>query len=287
MAPDAVELTVEAAWFIADTVGAGSFPWVLAITPPYRDLSERAAFTAGQIEELTRLGVISADTGRIDASVTEWIRAVCFPDRWIELRYVGNRSDRADMLRGYVARRDERTVVALRSAGLITFTALDTQDPSDLVPIVVAGLTNRVPARFAEFSLPARVGARADEQLRGGAELAGVLDYLGIPGSARPVVESVFSGPRTYVEVVAGQRREGVQATTEIGMAVIDTDNGRVLVSPAKAPDGEWISTFRPGTAFAIALALTDLTSTLPDGQWFPAVRLSRDFCTSDQGTDI
>jgi hypothetical protein len=282
VAPDAVELTVEAAWFIADTVGAGSFPWVLGITPPYRDVSERAAFTAGQTEELTRLGVISAATGRIDPSVTEWITAVCFPDRWLELRYVGTRSDRAGMLRGYVALRGEQTVVALRGAGLVTFTAIDTQDPSALVPIVVAGLSNRAPARFAEFSLPARVGARADEQLRGGAELAGVLEYLGIPGSARPVVESVFGGPRTYVEVVAGQRREGTAATTEIGVAVIDTDKGRVLVSPVKAADGEWVSTFAPGTAFAIALALNDLTSTLPDGQWFPAARLSRDFCTSD-----
>lgn len=278
MAPNAVELTVDAAWFVADAAGAGSFPWVLAITPPYRDVSERAAFTATQVVELTRLGVITADTGEIASSVADWIKVVCFPDRWLELRYVETSSDRADMLRGFVARRGTATVVALRSGNLVTLTAIDVVDPSALVPIVVAGLDNRAPARFNEFALPARVGARADEKLRGGADLPGVLDYLGIPMSARPVVESVFAGPRTYVEIVAGQHHDGTYATTEVGIAVIDTGQGRVLVSPAKAFDGEWVSTFAPGTTFAIALALTELTATLADGQWFPAARLSRTF---------
>ena len=42
--PNAVELTVDQAWFIAETIGAGNFPWVLAITTPYRDAAERGAF---------------------------------------------------------------------------------------------------------------------------------------------------------------------------------------------------------------------------------------------------
>ena len=42
--PNAVELTVDHAWFIAETIGAGSFPWVLAITTPYSDAAQRSAF---------------------------------------------------------------------------------------------------------------------------------------------------------------------------------------------------------------------------------------------------
>ncbi|CAN5137288.1 ESX secretion-associated protein EspG [soil metagenome] len=278
--PDAVELTVDAAWYIGDAVGAGSFPWALAITPPYRDVSERAAFAARQIEDLTRLGVITADTGRIDPQVTDWIKAVCYPDRWLELRYVGVGSDSNEpaVLRGFVARRGGHTIVALRSAQLVTFTSMNIDDPSELVPVLAAGLASRAPARFAEFAMPAKVGARADGQLRGGADLADVLDYLSIPMSARPVVESVFTGPRTYVEVVAGQHREGIYATTEVGIAIIDASEGRVLVSPSKAFDGEWVSTFAPGTPFAIALAVDGLTAALPDGRWFPAARLARNF---------
>jgi hypothetical protein len=61
-------------------------------------------------------------------------------------------------------------------------------------------------------------------------------------------------------------------------MSIVDTAAGRVLVSPSRAFDGEWVSTFAPGTPFAIAVAIEQLTALLPEGQWFPGRRLSRDF---------
>jgi hypothetical protein len=281
-APNAVELTVDQAWFIAETVGAGTFPWVLAITMPYTDAGERGAFIDRQAAELTRLGMMSA-SGDVNPAVADWIRQVCFPDRWLDLRYVGSgqTSGADEMLRGIIARRGgqtQKTIVALRNAQLVTFTAMDIHDARALVPVLGVGLAKRPPARFDEFNLPARVGARADERLRNGGSLAEVLDYLGIPQSARPVVESVFSGPRSYVEIVAGCRHDGQHASTEVGVSIVDTPAGRVLVTPSRAFDGEWISTFRPGTAFAIALAVEQLTAQLPDAEWFPGNRLSRDF---------
>ena len=280
--PNAVELTVEQAWYIADTVGAGTFPWVLAITMPYTDAAERGAFNDRQATELTRMGLMSAG-GDVIPAVAEWVRQVCFPDRWLDLRYVGSgqASGADELLRGIIARRGgqtQKTIVALRNAQLVTFTAMDIHDARALVPVLGVGLAQRPPARFDEFNLPARVGARADERLRNGGSLAEVLDYLGIPQSARPVVESVFSGPRSYVEIVAGCRHDGQHASTEVGMSIVDSAAGRVLVTPSRAFDGEWISTFRPGTAFAIALAVEQLTAQLPDAEWFPGNRLSRDF---------
>jgi EspG family len=283
--PNAVELTVDHAWSIAETIGAGTFPWVLAITTPYRDAAQRNAFFDRQRAELTDLGLISAD-GAVNSAVADWIRVVCFPDRWLDLRFLGpSRSDGpGELLRGVVAHRGTstdgipKTVVALRSAQLITITAMQVDGPLALVPVLCVGLAQRPPARFDEFSLPTRVGARADERLRSGTPLAEVIDYLGIPASARPVVESVFTGPRSYVEVVAGCRRDGRHSTTEVGMSVVDTTAGRVLVSPSRAFDGEWVSTFSPGTPFAIAVAIEQLTASLPDSQWFPGRRLSRDF---------
>jgi hypothetical protein len=281
-APNAVELTVDHAWFIAETIGAGTFPWVLAITTPYRDAAQRQAFLERQRAELTRMGLVSQD-GHINPAVADWVKVVCFPDRWLDLRYVGPAAGdgRGELLRGIVVRRDgktSKTIVALRSAQLVTFTAMDIDDPRALVGVLGVGLAQRLPARFPEFSMPMRVGARADERLRSGAPLTEVLDYLGIPESARPVVESVFGGPRSYVEIVAGCRRDGRHATTEVGMSIVDTPAGRILVSPSRAFDDEWVSTFRPGTPFAIAVAVEQLTAHLPDGQWFPARRLSRDF---------
>lgn len=284
--PNAVELTVEQAWFIAETVGAGSFPWVLAITTPYRDSAQRTEFFDRQADELTRMGLMTPGDhgGVINPAVADWIKVVCFPDRWLDLRYLGPaRADAGaaqgcDMLRGIVAQRGGRTVVALRSAQLVTFTAMEIDDPRALVPVLGVGLAQRPPARFEEFSMPARVGARADERLRGGAPLAEILDYLGIPASARPVVEAVFTGPRSYVEIVAGCNRDGRHTTTEVGMSLVDTQAGRVLVSPSRAFDGEWVSTFSPGTPFATAVAVERLISYLPDGDWFPEHRLARDF---------
>ena len=288
--PNAVELTVDHAWFIAETIGAGSFPWVLAITPPYCDAAQRAAFLESQKADLIRMGLVDPDGGNgagINPAVADWIRVVCFPDRWLDLRYLGpgpSANGTGELLRGIVAQRGPedgktgKTIVALRSAQLITFTAIDVDDSRALVPVLCVGLAQRPPARFDEFSLPTRVGARADERLRGGTPLAEVLDYLGIPASARPVVESVFSGPRSYVEIVAGCHRDGRHATTEVGMSIVDTTAGRVLVSPSCAFDGEWVSTFRPGTPFAIAVAIEQLIANLPDSQWFSSQRLVRDF---------
>jgi hypothetical protein len=284
--PNAVELTVDQAWCIAETVGAGTFPWVLAITTPYTDASERGAFLAAQTDELARLGMVSAD-GVINRAVADWIRVVCFPERWLDLRYVGPAavSGGEDLLRGIIALRGGKTVVALRNAQLVTFTTMDIHDARALVPILGVGLAQRPPARFEEFSLPAQVGARADERLRNGAPLTEVLDYLSIPQSARAVVESVFTGPRSYVEIVAGCHHDGRHTSTEVGTSIVDTAVGRVLVSPSRAFDGEWISTFSPGTPFAVAVAVEQLTSQLPEGHWFEGNRLSRDFTSTNPQT--
>ncbi|KLO34226.1 secretion protein EspG [Mycobacterium nebraskense] len=280
--PNAVELTVDHAWFIAETIGAGSFPWVLAITSPYSDAAQRHAFLERQKAELTQMGLVS-EGGAVNPAVADWIRVVCFPERWLDLRYVGPAKDNGtgELLRGIVAQRfatTAKTIVALRSAQLITFTAMDIDDPRALVPVLGVGLAQQPPARFDEFGMPTRVGARADERLRSGASLAEVVDYLGIPQSARRVVESVFNGPRSYVEIVAGCHRDGRHATTEVGMSIVDAAAGRVLVSPSRAFDGEWVSTFAPGTPFAIAVAIEQLTALLPDSEWFSGHRLARDF---------
>jgi ESX secretion-associated protein EspG len=271
---NAVELTADSAWFLADALGAGSLPWVLAITPPYSEPSSRPLFEAAQAEKLGRIGVMTADR-TVDPAVAQWIRLVCRATQWLELRFVAGAGR---MLRGIVARGGGRTVVALRTAELVTFTEMDIDHPHALVPVLTAGLTQHPPARFDEFALPARVGARADEQIRNGAPLSEVLAYLGIPASARPVVEAAFGASRTYVEIVAGQHRDGHRISTDVGVSIVDTQEGRVLVAPSRAFDGEWVSSFTPATPLAIAAAVERLNAALPDGPWFPDLSLTRDF---------
>ncbi len=281
MAANAVELTVEQAWFIAEETGCGSFPWVLAITPPYSEPAVAGRFAAERAAELTELGVMSPG-GVINPAVAQWIQQTCRARQWLELRSVGAHGD---MLRGLIARRDNApgtradgpSVVALRSGGLVTFTVLELLHPNDLVPVLVAGLDGRRVASFDEFTVPVRAGARADEKLRNGADITEVLQYLGIPSSARPVVEAVFTGRRSYVEIVAGEHRDGHRVSTVVVLSVVDSEAGRILVSPSKAFDGEWVSTFAPGHPAAIAAAADRLIATLPHGSWFPAAQ-HRDF---------
>ena len=61
-------------------------------------------------------------------------------------------------------------------------------------------------------------------------------------------------------------------------MSLVDTIAGRVLVSPTRAFDGEWVSTFAPGTPFATAVAIEQLIANLPDAHWFSSHQLARDF---------
>lgn len=279
--PDAVELTVDAAWFLADALDAGTFPWVLAITVPFTDEGHRSAFNIRQRQELSRIGVLDS-AGAVHPAVARWIRTICRPDKWLDLRYVDAGSSTPALMRGLIARRDRPdetlTVVALRNAHLLTLTVIDADEPSVLVPSVVAGLRRRHPAKFPEFTLPTDIGAKADEQLRSGAALGEVLGFLGVPAAAHPVVESAFYGPRTYVEVVAGQRTQEGEQTTSVGVSVMDTTTGRVLIAPHRAGDGTWLSTFAPGSEFAIAVAVDQLTGLLPAGRWFPDNRLTKDF---------
>ncbi|BBY65583.1 ESX secretion-associated protein EspG [Mycolicibacterium helvum] len=273
---DAVELSVDAAWFIAQEIGAGTFPWVLAITPPYRDAADLATFAARQREELTSLGVMI--DGTINRDVQQWIQIACWPQRWLELRFVRAPASPPELLRGIVVRRGGQTVVGLRNEQLITFTAVDVESGRDLSAVVTAPLSGRAPAGFDEFSLPVQVGARADSRLRDGEELASVLDHLGIPASARPVVRSVFEDPRRYVEIVAGQHSGCGPQSTAVGVAVIDSAAGRMVVSPTRGFDGQWISVFAPGTDMAIALAIERLTAGLDDGRWFEPIQAVRTF---------
>ncbi len=273
--PDVVELTVDHARFIAETLGAGSFPSVLAITTPHQDTAEHKAWSACQSAELTRMGVLSA-RGVVEPAVADLVRVVCFADRWLDLRHVAcaPAAGAWELLRGVVARCDDvsaETVVALRHGELITLAALDICAAGALIPVLGVGLVDRSPARFDEVSLPTEVGSLADEMFQAGASVAEVAHYLDIAESARSVVESVFGGPRRCVEIVVGCRCDAdLYAAAEVDVSIVDTTEGRVLVSTSRALNGEWISTFRPGTPSAIAAAIDQLTTDLPGGPWFP-----------------
>lgn len=276
-APDAVELTAAQTWLLAGIVGAWAFPPVLALAlPPTRqDLS--TAPVGPLRDELVRLGVLGSD-GSAHPLVAEWVQTAGAPERWFEIRFVraGN-----DLLRGVLARRGTTTVAVLRNAQFVTFTRLEVEHPHELVPALVAGLGAEAPACFGVFSLPAKTGAEADARIRAGADPHAVLGSLGLPAAATAVAEAALTQPANYAEIVAAEHRNASSAATQVGIGVVDTALGRVVVSPRSGCQGsgdEWVSEFAPGTVVNIAAAAERLAGSLPGGRWFPNHTIVRNF---------
>src|SRR5262249_15605685 len=143
---EAVEVTAHQAWFLAEYLNAGAFPWKLAVTAPYFDPAEREGFNAKTLTELTQSGVIDS-SGNVKASAAHSIRTVCEPRQWLEWLTM---LDADQVLRGVLARAlDSAAVVALRYAQMITFTPLQLTHSEVVVPIITAGLPiDAHPAQF-------------------------------------------------------------------------------------------------------------------------------------------
>ena len=131
------------------------------------------------------------------------------------------------MLRGLVARRDGRTVVALRSGGLVTFTAIGYRPSAGAGPGAdggAVGPTARAVRRVRHARARRRARRRAVARRRG----AGRCPRLpGHPARRRGRWWRPRSRPgRTYVEIVAGDHRDGHRVSTDVGVSIVDTDAG-------------------------------------------------------------
>ncbi len=185
---EAVEVTAHQAFFLADYLGAGMYPWKLAITGPYVDPSERDPFNERCLAELTEAGVIDAQ-GRVKPSVAESVRTVCQANQWLEWLTV---VDADQILRGVLARTSPpEVVVALRYAQMVTFTPLQLTHSEDVVPIISAGLPpDQPPAQFSEFELRMDIGKQIDERISRGADIVDTLTDLGIPERDAEIMET-------------------------------------------------------------------------------------------------
>jgi hypothetical protein len=268
MQRNAVELTTDEAWFLADVLGAGLYPWVLAVTCPYAAEAQRAEFDAAQRPAAVAKGYVGGGQ-TVDHRVAGWIKTVCYPRQGLDLRLFGQQ----DTLRGHIARSGSGEIVAaFRHAQMMTFTELDVFDFPGLVPTVVAGLdalAPQEPARFRSFTIPAEAGRRADEQVAKGADPQTVIEGIGAPARVTSLLAHALTQPRSFVEVIAHDNIDGRHTKTAVGVGVYNTAAGRIVITPSYEPDQPTRSTFSPGDPFAIAVALRDLTASLPSGAWF------------------
>jgi hypothetical protein len=266
---EAAEVTAHQAFFLADYLGAGVYPWKLAITGPYVDPAERDPFNEKCLAELTEVGVIN-DQGSVKPSVAESVRTVCQASQWLEWLTIVSADQ---ILRGVLARTSpSESVVALRYAQMVTFTPLQLIHSEDVVPVISAGLPpDQLPARFSEFELAMDIGTQIDGRISRGADMVDTLTDLGIPERDAEIMELARTGNRTTVELTAHDASDGARHKTDVSVNLISTEVGLILVSAAPGePRAGGTSVFTPAEPFAISMAVRDLTARLPSGTWFP-----------------
>jgi hypothetical protein len=271
---EAVEVTAQQAWFLADHLRAGSYPWMLAITAPYADPGERSGFNQRCLAELAEAGIVDAH-GQVKPSVAHAVKTVCQPRQWLEWLTI---IDPQQILRGVLARSSPPdAVVALRYAQMVTFTPLQLTHSEAIVPIVTAGLPpDQRPANFDEFSLRMDTGKAIDDRIGRGADIVETLTELGVPEREAEIMEVARTGERITVELTAHEATNGARHNTDVSVNVISTEVGLILVSPpAGEPRAGGVSVFAPGEPFAVAMAVRDLTDRLPSGTWFPEENFS------------
>lgn len=273
-----VELTAREAWFLADHLHAGSFPWTLAITGAYTNPAERRLFNEQMITNLAGRPIpVMTQTGVVRADVASWIRIVCASRQWLTWQ-VTRSGDPNAIGRGVLARTNEfpNVVVALRWAQMVTFTQLEIPYSEALVPIITTGIEEKAPARFEDFTIKMDAGARADQLIKDGADPYEIAQSLGVPESAANLMALARSEEIVNVEVQAHDAVNGTRRETDVSVNLLNTVAGRILVSPpagAAREGGE--SVFSPADSFSIAVALRDLTARLPSGTWFPEENLT------------
>lgn len=270
----AAEMTAQQAWYLADHLRVGSYPWSLAITGPYTDPAEKTAFDEQCRSELTAAGIID-DQGEVVPVIATAIKTACQPRQWLQWLTI---LDKDRILRGALARTSPPDAVAvLRYAQMVTVTPMQLSGSESLVPIITAGIPDdQHPARFEEFSLPMDTGKEIDARIGRGADIVETLVELGVPEREAEIMELARTGERITIELTAHEATNGSRHNTDVSVNVISTEVGTILVSPpAGEPREGGSSVFAPAEPFSIAMAIRDLTERLPSGTWFPEENFS------------
>jgi hypothetical protein len=267
-------MTAQQAWFLADHLRAGSYPWTLAITAPYSDPGERAGFDEKCRAELTEIGIMD-EQGHVNPAIASAVVTACQPRQWLQWLTI---IDSDQILRGVLARTSPPdAVVVLRYAQMVTLTPLQLSGSESLVPIITAGLPDdQRPAHFEEFFLPMDIGKAIDDRIGRGADIVETLVELGVPERDAEIMELARTGERITIELTAHEANNGARHGTDVSVNVISTEVGSILVSPpAGEPREGGSSLFAPAESFAVAMAVRDLTDRLPSGTWFPEENFS------------
>ncbi|MFC9897788.1 ESX secretion-associated protein EspG [Nocardia sp. NPDC127579] len=271
--PVALDLNVDAALALQDLVGIESYPPVLVLLPNIYDEEDSRRVRAVVLEQLGEAGII--EDGRVHPQVEHWLRCLYRPDVELVARIMdaGQDGEPAAMLRLSLVRCADTHVLAVRCDDHVVIQPVFQQD-RDLRPVAaaLAAALGPCPAlRFEPFTANAaqlaEIGAdRADRR-------AALLE-LGAEPHTAGVLSRVLDEVVRRAELVMIEHRDGVTGEPQTCVSVLDTQSGRLVVTPRAALDGQIWSTFAPGDDAALQAGIAALVELLPGRNWFGTSRI-------------
>ncbi|MFE4459538.1 ESX secretion-associated protein EspG [Nocardia tengchongensis] len=267
--PLALDLNVDAALLLRELTEIDAYPAVLALMPNIFRGEDRERVRAVLTPQLAAIGVVD-DHDQVHPVVRAWLQCLDRPDIELAARVIDfdDAGKPAAMLRFSLTRRGPMHVLALRNDDHVViqpvFTDGERLDPMAAAIAAVLGVARTaafdpLTAASEDFSA---VPAEPEQRRR-------ALFALGASSHTAAVLTRALDGIVRRAEVVMIEHTDGVSTTPELCLSVLDTVEGRLVVVPATALDGQTRSTYLPGDEAALRAGVRALVELLPGGSWF------------------
>lgn len=255
----AVELTIDGVLVVADRLGLGDFPTVLAIrlNIPFPEL--RRTVWDQVARDLAAQGVLNAH-GEPHPAVADMLHTLSRSDRTLEGRW-WRRDIGGEMTRFAVARRGDRHVIAVRHGDLVVLQRVAAK--AGLAAMVTAVLGSAQAAEVEPLTGLASI--------LGQCRTADQLAQFDIGSASARTYSSLTGQPNSWSEITASQRHPGGTVThTDVAAGVLDGAEGRIVSIPRRV-NGQLYGSFLSGTEANLQRALDGLVEFLPDRTWLDA----------------
>ncbi|KAA8881916.1 ESX secretion-associated protein EspG [Nocardia colli] len=270
--PVAIDLNVDAALVLQDMVGIDAYPAVLAVLPNIYQLADRDRVRAVVLDELATAGIVEDD--RVHPTVERWLHCLYRPDVELVARIVapGREAEPLAMLRLSLVRCGESHVMAVRCDDHIVIESIF-QPPGALDTVTAALAAALGPWPALEFEPMTALLSRFAQVPAEREERRQALLGLGATAYTAGVLSRVLDEIDRRAEVLMIEHRDGSLDVPELCLSVLDTREGRVIVTPRVAMDGAVWSTYAPGDDAVLRAGVAALVELLPGGSWFDTTR--------------
>lgn len=271
--PVAIDLNVDAALVLQSIVGIDSYPLVLGLLPNICYPEDRARVHEVVLDELVAAGIV--EDGLVHPSVVHWLECLYRPDVEL-LAYIvaaGEDGTTDAVLRFSLVRAGDTHVLAVRDDDHVVIQSLfyEDQQLNTLAAALTAALGPHPALRFEPVTAPqeqfATIATEDPERARQ------ALLELRADGLTARLLSTMIGRTYRRAEVSMVEHHDGDTGLPDLGLAVLDTPSGRIVVTPTVGLDGRRWLTYGPGDDAGLRAAIGSLVQLLPGRSWFDTAR--------------